>query len=320
MKIERATSVNGNLLPRSIDVLSALSDIELYNISFGLRHPLGIYNVANRHLVQSFWGVLQYLDELIACRPFVLNTYAVEDLLLRQRWLLYSLMDYIDDCENILQCFFPAIQRRKDSQAVRRYAKRIERYRDHIASLVNRMKHHQGILGAIVAVKDDLVTPCYFLEVMSEDGVLKPFSPKSLNGHSVFTFGRDLRFHLYAVYMVSEHLADAIQAVTGVDYQITENVTESVQWFRIAQKISELPPLFLKNEEELEIPVIRVKATESGASIFLECPGSLELIKHSDEKGLAYQVFRGDGVSRSFKLPLWDRESEPQFFRNGRSE
>ena len=131
-----------------------LSDIRapLYNGVYGLRHPLGIYNVSRSAVVASLSKTINTLLRVTYERPFLVTTSKKGDrslmytLLAAQKDLLYALMEYLDDCENIMACFFSSKSMRNEDSHVKLYRKSTEEYRNHIGKVVNYLKHSQGRL------------------------------------------------------------------------------------------------------------------------------------------------------------------------------
>lgn len=107
--IIRLSNQRGGLNPEAVDTLSLEFDSPLYNLEYQLRHPFGIYNVSLNNIFSSFENLL--LELAFANKQDIQSnksdTKWNEDLLHSLEKLLYALMEHMDDCENIIKCFFP---------------------------------------------------------------------------------------------------------------------------------------------------------------------------------------------------------------------
>src|SRR5258706_418102 len=141
MIIKLNSDQNGGLVPEVKQLL--LSDIQgsLYNTVHKLRHPLAIYNVSYSTVLNCFGKTITKLLQSIKERTFLIKSKndgdrsLIENLLDDQRDLLYALMEHLDDCDNILACFFPSKEIRNKNTYVKHYKKVTEEYRNHIGKI-----------------------------------------------------------------------------------------------------------------------------------------------------------------------------------------
>lgn len=303
-EIIRFSTHPGGLAPRAVEVLSRYKEESFYHFNHDLRHPLSIYNLSLNTVWYGFEKILDELEKLATERNFVDDKSWVTELLMRQRLLLYFLMEHIEHCFDIFQCFFKTREEQEDSGWVRRFKKRIKPYRDHIATVVNHIKHHQGMLAAIVLFDDNHVIPGYFIEGFS-NGVIGPSVSVHKEDDTAFSFGRDLRLHFYWLYLLSEYLSDAIEGILGEssDKRIGES-TNDFQVYSIASRIINLSPYFYLNELKLDRPSVKTIIESSHASIVLACPDKSGEPEGRPTKLSVCRVIIGDGVSKTFRLPF----------------
>jgi hypothetical protein len=210
--IVRLSADRGGLLPVAMETLSLDFETELFNLEYHLRHPYGIYN---NSLSRVFSRFRDFLDQLTNVgRIDVLadksNTQWNTRLLSSLELLLFSLMEHMDDCENILRCFFSPTINLANENCFKGYQSEVNTYRTHIGKVVNLIKHKQGRLRTIGMITEEAITMGYFVEGVADDGSLGPSQIIHKNGSTAFSFSRNIRYHLYNLFFVSEILSKVI--------------------------------------------------------------------------------------------------------------
>jgi hypothetical protein len=308
MIISLNSKQNSSMLPEIQQLLSSDIQAPLYYTVYERRHPLAIYNVSCATVLDNFNKVIAELHQLMVVRPF-LDTSKIDwdtALLTSQKDLLYALMEYLEDCENILACFFPSEEIRNKDIRAKSYRSAVKEYRDHIGKIVNHLKHEQGRLRPIIFFNDELVLPGYFIEGPVAENFLGPVEKIHSGGNTAFSFARDLRYNFFHFYAVAKHLSNTIGSIisAGQTSDLPKNETPDKRVLEIASNISRLPLVFYPDEVSKPVPnVTVVQDSESDTTITLAYPDKETRIDGAS-KGMKIVVsYRGDGVTPSFRLP-----------------
>lgn len=293
-------------------VLATLPDsTPLHHSLHRLRHPLGVYNIAVAATARRLSRVLESLAAEWSSDPKQPSHWD-EAVIEAYDAFLDALMELMDDCDNVLLCFFPDKRARNKQAAVKRYRKRVNGYRDHIGLLVNHIKHNQGRVRLISIVPDpdrDLApVHGYFAEAVV-DGVLGPH-PGIHDGNTAFSFNRDLRFHAVNVLVVSAALADAVQELATGAFSLPKapkDLGRNDRLLDVLLRVAGLPRTVFPDEVTKPWPSLRTGAVERGEVLVAEFPGTDE--RPERVGGLVTTRTTGDGTSRSFRMPYMGRPS-----------
>jgi hypothetical protein len=305
MQIERCSTDLDGLSPEATEYLSGYRG-PLFHAPLGLRPPLGIYNVSVARVTQRFKAVLEAHERLVTARGFSEPSKPgwEESLLDEQQGLLYALFEHVEDCNNVLKVLFADSSTYYKSAHVRAFKKAIDEYRDLLGRLVNRMKHSQGRLRAIVFWRDRIVLVGYFLEGVRPDGAIGPDIAVHGLEPTAFSFSRDLRFHFVALYHISHHLGQAVARI-GSDARAQSGDTSSTQtdFLSIARAIQSITTLVFPDEQPKAFPRVEILGRNGGDCIVVEYPSKRP---SSVAAGTQFRVavsYRGDGISRQFMIP-----------------
>jgi hypothetical protein len=333
MIVERNSTDASGLLPEIIESLDADFHLPLYHRDLKLRQPLGIYNASLASVLGSFEDVLDEFEQLMIDRPYrrqnELPKWSDDNLMNSQRQLLYSLMEHMEDCFNVLKCFVqpPSSDPRKRTKAaycksstiIDTCVKSVEPYWNHISDIVNHSKHNQGRVRFCVIFDENNMIPGYFVESaeeildrandqVSDWEVLGPSS--AIHGKyrdTAFSFARNLRYHFVNVYFVSKELADAVNSLTaGQRTPHTGTKSDDSKILGIAARIEKLPLYFYRDEMRLDTPAVKViKRSETDIQLRLSCPdnNTILLSPPHGKKMFAWVAYRSDGVSNKIILP-----------------
>ncbi|MFH1941895.1 MAG: hypothetical protein ABIL68_07295, partial [bacterium] len=146
----------------------ALEQIKNISINFTQRHPLAIYNLSFGRILNNFEDVINSLNNVqridITNPEFDIDPKPHQVIIKNQYQLLYSLMEHMDDCKNILKCFYSNSDDYQKSTSIKEFNNSIKEYRNFIGKIVNNIKHEQGRLRFIILVNDKSQYPGYFVE------------------------------------------------------------------------------------------------------------------------------------------------------------
>ena len=260
------------------------------------KHPLAVYNTSCSSVLERFEKTV---DEL----TFVSHNISFRDdwagkLLESQHQLLYSIMEYLDDCKGILDSFSPS-KKVKNS-----YNKAIEEYRDHIGKIANNIKHSQGRLRSIAFFNNEMILPGYFVANAVAENTLGPEKNIHL-GNTVFSFARDLRYHLFHFFYVGEKLGETISSIVGSGVAPIPLHADApdTRLVKIATIISELPLFYYPDEIAKPIPSVVVDHDTSGEIIILTYPDKSVAVLDLPKPMKVVVSYIGDGVTTTFKIP-----------------
>lgn len=305
VKIERRPGVGAGLDPAVLETLVALADQATHHSEYGLRPPVGIYNLSLHQLWKRFSPVLDALDKVVSQRSFLSGDGTWhEELLASHESLLYSLMEHIEDCQSILRCFFRKADKKARDKHVRKFTEKIEDYRDYVATIVNGIKHNQLRLHSIIHYSDQVVVPGYFVLGPDKEGVLGPAPSVHSPGDEAFSFNWDLRYHFAHTYVISHHLMDAICTIHDCKEQPAEALPASTDTtiLSIASRISELPNWVFVNEIGQPYAKVTVRTVLPETVMTIEFPAREKDLLILNQARVNCMVL-GDGVSKAFRFP-----------------
>jgi len=291
MIIQRTSKTT--ISPRTREELLTRKTDKFHNAVRELRHPLGIYNLSLMNIWETFEEVLDELDSVLEKQAFRNNppdgTWD-KKLMRRQEDLIARMMRHFDDCLSLICCFYPLTpnkSREEDRELVmkkpevKQAMKKVKTYCDHIANMMNHMKHYQGVLRGIVLFNDDISILGYYVERINQTGIIEPhpdIHPQFKGRHTAFSFNRDLRYKFWIVYAVSEIVADAIQQIYPKSDTVQEDSNLEKQVFRIAKRLEQLPNYQFNDEVYKDVPRISVEENEETTHLILEYPSQTTIL------------------------------------------
>jgi len=266
-------------------------------------NPLAIYNRSLGNILEKFGYVLETVINLT--RDETRGTDWNLRMQIYQTGLLHALMEHMDDCESILQCFYRKGIKLNVCPPIREFKRSTHDYRTYIGKIVNHLKHSQGRLRSFAFFDDIMVYPGYFVEGPDDKGVLGPAPHIHKGGNTAFSFSRDLRYHFFSVYMVSHHLACATLKITANAYQHCRLVPDASRIIRVASMFSKLPLVFFPDEMGKHIPTVTFEQTAGDFALVLRYPDSTAHAARIPSGVQCVACYAGDGVSSAFRLPYF---------------
>jgi hypothetical protein len=322
MMIERHATTT--LKPRVFEELLKRQHREYFNTQWYLRKPLGIYNVSLANVLESFREVLNELEIVLekqVFREMPPKESWDKTLVRRQEDLISRLMRHFDDCFNMLCCFFPRPNASPDIKKLRKAQEKVKRephiktawdavseYRSHIASVMNHIKHHQGMLRGVVIFNDHAEIPGYFVEYVNQDEAIEPHPDvhQAFKGQATaFSFYRDLRYKLWLVYAVGEDIADAVSQIEPTTVSDDSDLGDESGIVDIVSRIAALPTRVFENEENMPFPHIAVSNENDVTKIQLEFPSRRTILLPLVKPFQVSAIWTGDGVTRSVRPPYF---------------
>jgi hypothetical protein len=314
MLIERCSADVAGLEPEALDVLFGISDASTYHKEYLRRTPLGAYNLSLHNVYAAFNKALDEVQRVLSTEPFRKEEDAGSwhvPLMESYERLLYTYMEHMEDCEKILGCFYrPDDPKRK--KALRRFNDTIRECRDHVAPIVNGIKHEQLRLECIVYFNDAAAVIGYFVAGPDSDGVIGPASKVHANGDEAYSFAVDLKYLFAWVFILSRHLKDAIGQVAPPcvppSPSMRDNHGDAIVT-GLAARISALPNRVFPHEIGFEIPSIRLTESDRGSDLKIETPTRPRDV-FAVFNGRLLCMNLGDGTSTDFRFPRFGRAEQ----------
>ena len=300
------SDANGNVVLPAAAVLAGLPEqLPSRHGELGLRRPLGTYNTSVAVVAERVARVISLLRTVVpeTGSGHRESPQQADALLESQEALLQGLMQHMDDCINILRGFTVNGRAFDKSRHVKGYRLAVDQYRSHIGKVVGRIKHQQGRLTLLTVRHGASSFAGYFVAVGLADGGVGPDPDIHKHGLTAFSFNRDLRFHLCHVLLTSDHLAQAIEGLTGAGPVEVEPVNNPLTDLVIGAIGP--PETYFPDEYEEPRPILRFEtAQDASHQLVADFVSSKEGWRPF--AGQTFQVTcitRGDGSTRNWKLP-----------------
>ena len=298
--------------PRAPAVLKSLPDVPLFHISYGLRHPSELY-------VQTFGEAVSHLSQLtddvvsVDARGSYLPRSGdpwenrIENALART---LHAIYQHLEACKSLLCCFFEDCEKKDARNIVRSFSRSIHAYRDHVAKMVNYLKHRHARLRIVYFHDVGLFLPGYYVEGVVEDGMVGP-DPDIHEGSNVaISFYRDIPFDVVNLYHVSCAVAQAVYEIIKARPTSSQEHVDRVGWSELVRKTSLLPLLFFPDEVMKPVPFVRFhKSQETGCvDVILELPATRAKASTVPGRCQIRTTCQVGEVTRAFKLPYFGED------------
>lgn len=317
MRIQRKSIDVGGLLPSVVAALAGLPNEASRHAELGLRTPRGAYNASLQRIASGFEAVLAARAKMLATRSWTKDkTTWNRDLVPAQEHLLYVLFEHTEHCRNILRCFAPVNADFGKLKVTKEFDKVTAPYRKHIGGIVNKMKHGQRRVAAMVMHDDNVAVPGYFIESLGYLGprklpVMQPDSDIHPRSDTAFSLHRDLRYNLWAVYAMSEHLVEAISSME-LPAKAGPPQTDAdlgSRLFVIADRVASLPPVFYPDEVRQAVPAVWVSDSPGVLEVAVEFPSKRFQPRRPTVPARLTVSWSGDGATDTFKYPYALRHS-----------
>jgi hypothetical protein len=289
--------------PRALAALERLEGTAIHHEAHRLRHPLAAYRISYSTVLAKTLAVLECLDAVPLDPSDAASSSAFGVLLEATDQWLDSLMEHMDDCRGVLVSQFaprdPAAE-----PALRKYGQAVKPYRDHIGRIDNCLKHKQGRLRAVSFIWRYESCHGYYVEGPIGSG-LGPSEEIHGPDGTAFSYNRSIRFHLCHVFAVSDRLAAALHAIPGRATMDSETPASGGAPKAI-ELAARLPIRFFPDEVRQPVPLVAA----AGNGYTIEYPSLKTRPTGPPILCMVTTSARGDGVTKSFKLPYLKRPSQ----------
>lgn len=291
----------------AVNILSALSsDFPLFNQKHDLRHPLGIYNVSTAHCLKRLKAAITAIKD--PNLSVILYGKTSDDASFTDTYdgFLDAMMEHLDDCLQVLLCFFPSSKVRDSHSVVKKYRATISDYRNHIGALVNHIKHAHGRIQLVSIKNATNFVAGYFVEGVDSDGAIGPAKQVHQPNNQAFSFNRDLRLHFVNFLLISDALRAALSELIEVRETAEGEALGSEFLASMALDVESLPKVVFAHEMNLDWPRLAVvpDAVTSQKVLKVEYPCNYERLSTLRGRFEVVSRFTGDGVSKSFRFPI----------------
>jgi hypothetical protein len=331
---------DGNLHPEAFNCLKLLPENFAYHTAHIQRHPFSIYSISIEKVMQAFSAILDEIDRINTAlfdTTGNLLGHHLNNLPDLQEKLLYALQSHIDDCYRILKVIHPlsaeVCQERverwlKDAEhpAYKQFHNSINTYVKSFEPIVNKIKHCGGQLRPMMmyprgrgivtqTVETNIQTfpknvriVGYFLEGMQPFGCIGPDHKIHPGGKTAISFNRDLRHHFANLYCIGRHLRDAIaQTVRHIHNAklprpvSVKDVASKYNLESIAERVSNLSPLFFQDEFSKPTPNIKFYRSDGNIELMIQTSGA-QYMTWNGEVMIHYEI-QLDGVCPDYQIP-----------------
>ena len=282
----------------AVSALEAANDIETFHARLALRPPKGVYAISMQQVVDRISSVAR---KTITLPKIDDSGKAVDDA--RNEYvtaldaMLDACMEHLDDLNSVIKCFFTSENDPKYKKIYDEFKKAIRPYRNHVAKMVNKIKHEQGRLRLICHESALGQIIGYFIESSDENGVIGPDPEIHILGQTAFSISRDLRFHLCGIFFVAAQLAQAVYKACGIG--VNGKPQHNQRLIEMIQEIAAISPMFFPDELKKPFPAVKITSSKLHLTFGLQ---NLERARAPSHGKLSVS-YRGDGVSRSFRIP-----------------
>lgn len=302
MKLDLRFKSLDSVCTDAVSALEATSSVSTHHVRLGLRPPKGIYNLSLHQVVDRFSMVVQKLGTLPSMNDREKSADAVRrDFLHSLDALLDALVEHIEDCNSVIKCFFSSDDDKSYKAIFQAFRAEVRPYRDHIAKLVNKVKHNQGRLRFLYHQSIFGKSFGYFVEAADRNGVIGPDGDIHANGDTAFSIPRDLRYHICGVFFVAERLAHAIRKATGLEE--FNAAPGDVALGELIRSVSSIAPVFFPDEIKAPYPAIKIESEACRLSLGKE---NIESAKAPLTATISVS-FVADGVSNAYRVPYMQR-------------
>jgi hypothetical protein len=209
-------------------------------------------------------------------------------------------MEHYDDTKTILNTVGIG------KAAFKGFQSDVRRHRDHIGKVVNKIKHEQGRLRFVQAEKGGDKVSGYYVEAPFAGGT--GLGPSELihppDGRTAFSYNRDIRYHVAELVGTSEALARAIATATPSGGAGAPTAIAALTRLPVLERVARLEPTIFPDEGAMPWPSV----IDVGADGFeIERASATEAPSPLVGPFQVHASMRGDGVTRTFRLPYWNR-------------
>ena len=304
-------AVAGSSPLRAETYLSSLKQGASLHEKLDCRHPLGIYNVSIKRILQKLTSCASTLEQYIRVAPSTgeLRSHQVE----KERVIdyielsLYAAAEHVDDLEAIARCFFPDNGATSRATYVRKFKLMMKPLRDRIAGFTNAIKHGQSRIRTysydFKQLEGSVCLHGFFIEEFG-GGAVGP-SAVFHTDERVISITSFLWYILIYLFLMSDALADFLEELGVVKHP--ESVASQSEFLKACVVALARLPLYSFDDEHPFKRVRFVIAADEKTRPALNSGIYGSLISRWGKStvmavGGAEIGYEGDGTTRSFRI------------------
>ena len=215
-KMLRVDVANPTYYPEVLQLLKRLPPSSLFHTKHSFRHPAAIYLLSLIQLAGDFNRLLKNYATIRTGKAKL--DFVHEQIAQNQRILIYSIREYLDDCQMVLMCLVdpdPLSPKSRSPDDILKAAGFKEQkifwdgvhnyVNSYLGPLVNKLKHSQGRLRTVIfeCPGGDFRSGFYLEEVNSAE-IAQP-SATLHKGNSAFSYAKDIRSNLALIFRAFNH-------------------------------------------------------------------------------------------------------------------
>ncbi|TYT25315.1 hypothetical protein FZO89_02980 [Luteimonas viscosa] len=321
MKIDIAISKEYGLLPPLIKSLAILPDDQKFFRERKRRHPFSLLTMAVRPYVSAMNSCYQQLED-VAKQSLLSGEVGgeYEELLASYQRVLHAAEAFDDVVNLLIGSFFSSENLASKSGALREFRSRSKRYRGKLGRTINAIKHRGGHLRPIVMLgsigQEYCVAPGVYVEGVHVDGVIGPDEDVHLSGNSGFSLIRELRYYFAHIFFLCHWAEISLRGSGFIDREDGRSTQRAISEIDgiddLARGLANSRLCMFPDEILRRNPGISFFKNRLESGLHVELRG--EPRARCIMSGQIKSSFRGDSISRAYKLPYMGHEANEKMY------
>jgi hypothetical protein len=296
--------ISGKFLhPPAYLLLHSLKGEKFFNARLGVRHPLGVFNVAFARVVQRLRRTIDDSMLIYKIQPHFRpeNQQYLDSLEL----FYHSCAEFFDSCGLIIKSFFESPQEEKASEACReffsnKYKKNTE---EEYQKSINSIKHNHARIRAMICAINGFWIPGFFIERFRDDGSIGPDPNIHAMGDTAFSCTRFIKKSFQDILEYCSMMEQKIDKIIKEKNILKANNVGTMEgndnFEYLIKEIIQIPNIVFINEMNHDYPLIQYAEKEDSKNLTIE---TVKMAGAFEWTGVEVG-YVGDGISTSFKLP-----------------
>lgn len=288
MRIKIKLIDQGSFLPSAAHAIAGVPDDFIYNSEHGLKHPMSVYATSLRLLTKEWTVVLNNIDKLRHSLTDEERKLRLLDTTSVYVQLLHKIHEHHDACTSVIRSLCRASDAKENKfnsvflnnanpVGWRHFRNATKPHRDElVGSIVNKIKHDQAELNSVYLISIRDIRFGYYLKGLISANTMGPDPVVHAGANTAFSFFRDMLMHLWWIYrtgdLLSECVTSVIHAKHGVQISPAKGDFSEMQWSKVVERCSKLPPDFFP--DEVEKPHPRLIYNKEAECVTLEFPSA----------------------------------------------
>lgn len=290
--------------PQVITTLNGISDEMIFNIDYGLMHPVDVFLTTFNDSIESALRLTKRINSIISLKTEKLDfeIEEIDDIRVDIFNFLFFSANLIESCQSIIKSLFE-----KDSKiagkAAREFNSLTRDYRAHVSKIVNFIKHQHRRIRPITATWENQIIIGYYVEGVVEKNVIGPDPDIHLNSNVAISLNRDIPYHVVNYYFVCSCLDTVVRKHIKSEKTPLKNLNDNKS-LSLLQEVSKIPSNYFPDEIPKGSATVTVR-THPHNQVLLEYPGRKKA-KNRKSHIMNISVTSTIGIrSRTLKMPYF---------------